>query len=1120
MGTQTQGYYRFPTIHGKGIAFCAEDDLWQVSAAGGIARRLTANLGPVTHPLYSEDGDWLAFVGHEEGHSEVYLMSAIGGPAKRLTFLGSECSVVGWHEGRVVFASNAGQPFGSLFWLHTVDMEGSEIQRLPYGPARHVSWGAEGLVIGRNTGDPARWKRYRGGTAGEIWIDARGTGEFSRLIELPGNLADPMWIGERIYFLSDHGGIGNLFSCLPDGGDLEQHTDQRDFYARNASTDGRQIVYHAGADVFLFRPETGESSQVEIEYHSPQIQRSRRFVSPQRYLEGYAPSHDGSHLALVHRGKAFTMGNWEGPVLQLGAHNGVRRRLARWLPDGKRVVLVSDEGGEDHLEVHLLAQEDTSLGEPRSYSELDVGRPRWIKVSPCKDEILLTNHRQQLIWIDLATAELKVIEQSRHGPIAGFDWSPDGKWVAYSSAISRLVRIIKIYDAETGKVHPVTEPVLQDVDPVFDPEGKYLYFLSYRIFDPVLDQIQFDRGFPQAMRPYAITLRRDLASPFVPAPRGFEPTQDEKKAPRARTRPLVTELEEEQAEEPSPDEEPAADDAPLGPTDQDEPGPEEPGLGPPGSGIAIDWEGIEERVVPFPVSKGIYGQLSAIKGRIFYAVYPVEGTRGKPWLKREPPANACVKVYDLQKLQESYFCNHVTSYELSGDGTAMVCRVGNRLRVIPAKRDPSQPLSGDDRPSRQSGWVDLSRLSVSIDPVSEWRQMLREAWRLQRDYFWVEDMSGVDWAKVLRRYEPLVERLASRDEFSDLLWEMQGELGTSHAYEMGGDYRPSPQYKLGFLGADLAYDSEHDAYRLIRILKGDVWDEESGSPLKRPGVDLSEGMLLLAIGGQRLSREGPPSERLVNQAGQEVQLTVAEADGSAPRTVNIRAARAERPIRYRDWVEGNRRYVHEKTEGRVGYIHIPDMSADGYAEFHRYFLVEHDHEGLIVDVRFNGGGNVSSLLLQKLARQRLGYDVSRWFGAEPYPAESVRGPLVAVTNEYAGSDGDIFSHSFKLMSLGTLIGRRTWGGVIGIWPRNWLVDGTVTSQPEFSFWFKDVGWGVENYGTDPDIEVDITPQDYARGVDAQLDRAIDEILAEIERHPPLEPSMDTRPKLTLPGGET
>ena len=400
--------------------------------------------------------------------------------------------------------------------------------------------------------------------------------------------------------------------------------------------------------------------------------------------------------------------------------------------------------------------------------------------------------------------------------------------------------------------------------------------------------------------------------------------------------------------------------------------------------MVIDLEGIEERVVPFPVSEGIYGQLAAIKDKVFYTTYGITGSRRAHWYNQEPQANACLKVYDLNKLEEAVFYNGITGFKLSADGTAIACRVGNRLRVLPAKRDPSQNLPSDDRPSRKSGWIDLSRAHVSVEPMSEWRQMLREAWRLQRDHFWVADMSGVDWEAVLQRYEPLVERVASRHEFSDLMWEMQGELGTSHAYEMGGDYRPRPHYRLGYLGADLAYDPEHDAYRFARVLTGDVWADENAPPLKRPGVNVQEGMLLLAIGGRRVGKAQPPNELLVDLAGEEVLLTVAEGDGSAERMVTVQAVRSERALRYRDWVEANRRTVHERTEGRVGYVHVPDMGPDGFAEFHRYFTIELDHEGLIVDVRFNGGGNVSTLLLTKLARKRIGYSVSRWMAPRPY----------------------------------------------------------------------------------------------------------------------------------------
>ncbi len=1066
MGSKTRGYYRYPTIHQDKIVFVAEDDLWLVSSTGGAARRLTANLGQVTHPFFSPDGQWLAFIGREEGHSEVYLMPASGGPARRLTCLGSDSMVVGWHDARIVFATNFGQPFRRVFWLYTVDVEGNQPQRLPLGPAHNASFAAERVVIGRNTGDPARWKRYRGGTAGEIWIDEGGTGEFHKLIELEGNLANPMWIGKRIYFISDHQGTGNVYSCLPSGEGLEQHTDHQEFYARNASSDGDRIVYHNGADIYLFDPKKNEALKVEIECPSPYIQRNRKFVESGKYLEDYALDLGGTSLALVSRGKTFTMGNWEGPVVQQGVRSGVRYRLTRWLNDGQRVILVSDEGGEDHLEVHGI----DGLTSPTKFLDLDIGRPQEIKVSPKKNEIILSNHRQELVWVDLETGKSKQIEQSKYGPMAGFAWSPDGNWVAYSLATSHQVRIIKIYNPETDEIHQVTEPVLQDIAPVFDPAGKYLYFLSCRIFNPVYDNIHFDLNFPKSMRPYAITLRQDLASPFVPTPRGFAENKREEK-------------DENSAQE---------------------------------ARINIDFDGITERIVPFPVKEAIYRDIAAIKDQVFYTVYPVEGARDTAWFEKEPPARACIKVFDMNDLEEATFVDRVTSFRLSGDGSAMACRIGNRLRVIRTKRSSEEGLSHEGKPGRKSGWIDLSRVKVSIEPASEWQQMFSEAWRLQRDHFWVEDMSDVDWEKVLDRYYPLVARVASRSEFSDLLWEMQGELGTSHAYELGGDYRPEPEYKLGFLGADVTYEAEHDAYRFTHILTGDVWDDKNPPPLKRPGINIKEGMLLLAVGGEKVSYDCPPSKLLVNQVGQEVQLTVAESNASSPRTVRVKTIADETPLRYRDWVERNRNHVHKTTNGQVGYIHIPDMGANGYAEFHRYFLPEFDYEGLIVDVRFNGGGHVSSLLLEKLARRRLGYNLSRWMGHTPYPDESVRGPIVALTNEQAGSDGDIFSHSFKLMKLGKLIGRRTWGGVIGIWPRNWLVDGTLTTQPEFSFWFKDVGWGVENYGTDPDIEVDITPQEYAQGLDAQLERAIEEILKAIETQPSLEPEFGSRPKRTLP----
>ncbi|MGH9550607.1 MAG: PDZ domain-containing protein, partial [Terriglobales bacterium] len=386
--------------------------------------------------------------------------------------------------------------------------------------------------------------------------------------------------------------------------------------------------------------------------------------------------------------------------------------------------------------------------------------------------------------------------------------------------------------------------------------------------------------------------------------------------------------------------------------------------------------------------------------------------------------------------------------------------------ALPAEGAEPAPPAGT---GRKSGWIELGRAQTLVHPQQEWTQMYEEAWRLQSEQFWDESMSNVDWKVVHDRYAAILKRVRTRAELSDIIWEMQGELGTSHAYEMGGDYRRIPAYYRGFLGADLVWNAKHKGYTVERIVRGDSWADECDSPLAVPGADVAEGETIVAVNGREVNKEITPDELLLNNAAREVSLTVIDKKGER-RNVVTKTLRNEVMLRYRNWVERNRKLVHERTNGKVGYVHIPDMGPFGFAEFHRGYLTEVHRDGLIVDARYNRGGHVSPLLLEKLARKRSGYDISRWGVPMPYPPESVAGPMVCLTNQFAGSDGDIFSHCFKLYQLGPLVGKRTWGGVIGIWPRHRLVDGTITTQPEYSFWFKDVGWKVENYGTDPDFD--------------------------------------------------
>ncbi len=1091
----SQGYVRYPTIHQDLIAFVSEDDLWLVSSDGGRASRLTAGVGEASYPRFSPDGSLLAFVGREEGPGEVYVMPASGDVARRLTYQGASCRVVGWSRtgSEILYASNAGQFTGRFEVLYAVSPEGGEPHQLAFGMANAISHGPRGgVVIGRNinTRDFAYQKRYRGGRVGHLWCDIEESGIFERLLRLDGNIADPCWIGDRIYFLSDHEGVGNVYSCTPRGDDVRRHTFHQDFYARHLSDDGQRLVYHAGADLYLFDPAENTDRRLEVELPSIRTQRNRKFVHAMSNLDGYSLHPQGYATALTTRGKAFTMGNWEGPVLQHGEPDGVRYRKLKWLNDGKRLVAIHDAPGRESL----IVFNPNEAGEPQSFPDIEFGRVVSLDVSPTDDIVALTNHRFELVIANLEDGTSRVLDRSDYGRIRGFDWSPDGRWLAYGFPFTNEKTAIKLCNIETGETHVVTEPVLQDVDPSFDPEGKYLYFLGYRILNPVRDNLQFDWSFPRGIKPYVITLQRDLRSPFMPEPKAPSEKEKEKENGNKEKEAASKEANGEQEEETT-TEEPESEEK----KESDEKRP---------PAMTIDLEGITRRALPFPVAEALYYGVAGIKGKALFLVYPIHGAFHDEDDDFEPKGH--IDSFDFEKQKYEMLIDRASGFDLSRDRKSLIYRNGNRMRVVKAGEKP--PKTEGDRAGRESGWLDMQRAKVSVQPAAEWRQMFAEAWRLQREHFWTADMSGIDWDAIYAQYAPLVERVSSRSELSDLFWEIQGELNTSHAYEMGGEYRSRPHYRQGYLGVDWRYDAEAQRYRVARIIYGDPASISETSPLASPGLNVVEGDAVLAINGQRVGPGRGPQELLVNQAGNEVQLTIEDGKTQETRVITVKAASDETPARYREWVEDNRRTVHEKSDGKVGYVHIPDMGANGYSEFHRNYLAEYDYPALLVDVRYNGGGNVSGLLLEKLARKRIGYDFPRWGKPDPYPQESPRGPMVALTNEHAGSDGDIFSHSFKLMGLGPLIGKRTWGGVIGIGHTHSLVDGTRTTQPEYAFWFKDVGWNVENYGTDPDIEVDIAPQDFANGIDPQLDRAIAEALRLIEERPSLEPKPEEKPR--------
>jgi len=1080
-GSRDPGYLRQPTIWGDDVVFVSDDDLWLVSARGGRAARLTAGTGEISGPLLSPDGQWLAFTSTHDGRNEVHAMPREGGEIRRLTHQAAlRCTVAGWHPdtGEVLYASTAEQPRGFGTRLFAVDPAGSEPRLLPYGPAAAVAHGSSGeLVIGRNTADPARWRRYRGGTAGELLIgdatccaDSAATyrrsstapsspdgpgrrGVFRPLVSLPGNLAFPCWAGERIWFVSDHEGTGNVYSCSPDGSAVTRHTHHDEFYVRALSGDGTRLVYQCGARLYLLDPATGGSRPLDVVLPGTRWQTQRRFVTAGEHLDGVRLSPEGARVAVTARGRLLSAAHWEGAARTHGDPGAVRHREPAWLPDGERIAAIAaDDRGDSALAVF-----PAEGGGPRRQVPLTgLGRPAEAAASPVDDLIAVTTTRHALHLVDLAdpsgTPVPRQVDHSPHGPIEDLAWSPDGRWLAYTWPSGSVTSAIRVYDVRTGEAHPLTEPVLRDRAPEFSACGRFLYFIGQRQFTPVRDQVTYGVGFPAADRPYLIALRAGTPSPFTAVPRS------------------------------------PADDPPE-PYDAD------------GTPVTeIDFAGLADRVQAFPVASGTYLRVLGCRDRaLLLSVPPHHPTD-------DGEEGAVLDAFDFPTQEVTRIATGCDDVQLSADRRTLLYTADGALRVWRAGcKDDDLPPEAGYAPGRATGWLDAARLRVEVHPRGEWRQMLHEAWQLQREHFWDAGMSGVDWEAVLRRYLPLVELVSCRSELSDLIGEMQGELGTSHTYEQGGDRRESP-HGQGFLGVD--WDTGRGPGRIRRVLSGDPWDRAAASPCAALGVDLRPGDRVVAVGGRPVGPRGV-GELLVDHADHEVELTV-ERDGHAPRRVSVRALGDESALRYRDWVAENRGQVHESTGGRVGYVHVPNMFDTGYTEFVRGFLAEHERHALVVDARFNGGGNLSWQVLERLARRRHGYEFGRWNGALPYPAESVRGPLVALVNEHTGSDGDIFTHMFQRLGLGPVVGRRTWGGVIAAYPRHPLADGTLTTQPEYSYDFDGVGRSLENSGVRPDVEVDILPHDHALGLDPQLTRAVQLALDQLTRRPAHSPDAAVR----------
>ncbi|MER5913394.1 S41 family peptidase [Streptomyces sp. NPDC001982] len=1052
----SSSYLRFPHVQGDLVAFTAEDDVWLAPLDGGRAWRVSADNVPVTLPRISPDGTTVAWTSTRDGAPEVHIAPVAGGPAKRLTHWGSwRTQVRGWTpEGHVLALSTQGQPSLRRSWARAVPLDGGPAATLPYGPVGDVAFGPTTVLLSAPMGrEAAWWKRYRGGTAGKLWIDREGDGEFARLHEeLDGNLEHPLWVGERIAFLSDHEGTGALYSSLADGSDLRRHTPLDGFYARHAATDGRRVVYASAGELWLLDDlEGAEPRRLDIRLGGPRLDLQPYPVNASRWLGKASPDHTARGSAVSVRGGVHWVTHRSGPARALAARPGVRARLPRaFRADGEDwAVWVTDAEGEDALEF-APATGPAPGAIPRRLAVGQLGRVLALAMAPDGSRAAVASHDGRLLLVERETGEVREVDRSEDGDVSGLAFSPDSAWLAWSHPGPRPLSQLRIAHTTDLSVTEATPLRFQDYAPAFTLDGKHLAFLSTRSFDPVHDEYVFDLAFVVGDRPHLITLAATTPSPFGPQRHG---------------RPFET---------PDRDETPDSEGTPV---------------------TRIDLEGLADRIVPFPVEAGRYSNLRAAKDGVLWLRHPVRGVLGASRATPDDPdPKTELERYDLVQQRIEHLAADADHFEVSGDGKRVLLWTDERLRVVLSDRRASTDDDGDN-----SVTVDLARVRQTVDPAAEWRQMYEENGRIMRDQFWRPDLSGVDWDGVLDRYRPVLDRIATHDDLVDLLWEVQGELGTSHAYVSPRGAFGSGA-RQGLLGADISRHPD-GSWRIDRILPAETSDPAARSPLAAPGVAVRAGDAIVAVGGHPVDPVTGPGPLLVGTAGHAIELTISPSGGGDLRHAVVVPISDEEPLRYHAWVADRRAYVHERSGGRLGYLHVPDMQAPGWAQIHRDLRVEVAREGLVVDIRENRGGNTSQLVVEKLARRIVGWVVPRGRRPRSYPEDAPRGPVVAIANEFSGSDGDIVNAAIRALGIGPVVGTRTWGGVIGIDSRYHLVDDTLVTQPKYAFWLEGYDWGVENHGVDPDVEVLQRPQDWAAGRDPQLDEAIRLALESLEEQP-------------------
>ncbi len=1130
---------RFPDIYKDKIVFSYGGDLWLAARDGGIARRITSHPGQELFAKFSPDGKWIAFTAQYDGNYNVYVMPAEGGDPRQLTVnpgggplperMGIHNQVITWTpDSRSVIFLSRRDTFNTWFGLlYEVSIDGGLPRAFPLDRAGLTSFSPDGAKIAYNRifRNFRTWKRYTGGMAQDITILDLKSHHIDTIPHTEWTDTFPMWHGDTIYFSSDRGPEHrlNLYSYNVPSKQIKQLTHFTDFDVMWPSLGPDSIIFENGGYLYVFDLQTGQPRKLTIYLPGDRELARPHWAGVSKLITDMDISPDGKRAVFTARGDIFTVPAKEGSIRDLTRTPGIREKYAAWSPDGRWVAYMSDRTGEDEL---YLSPQDGLGQEVRITFDGKMFRlpPTW---SPDSRKLLFADKDTRLFYVDIDQKKPVLIDQGKYADLTDYNWSPDSNWVAYAKAGVNRNNVIYLYNLGDKKITPVTTSASDSSAPYFDPEGKYLYFLSNRDYNEVIGVFDFSFANPKAGRVYIVTLRADEPSPLpvlsdeartrpspdvllAPTPLGPKPQQPPEQPPQPAGQKTKKTSPGQAVQQPGVEKTPAEKKA------EEE---QAPGTRPLPKNFRIDLDGIQNRIIALPIPPGNLQNLAAAKGVIYYVSMPIAGLSGP--LSGETPS---IHGFDLKSRKDHVVLEGADQYALSFDGRKMLYRAPAMPpggQAPPAEEEGGggsnysygiidSKLPGEDEKTPEpkslnkvgDGALKLDAMRMEVDPRAEWKQIFNEVWRQERDYFYEPSMNGVNWAAERDKYAQLLPYVADRLSLTYVLGELIGELSNSHTYVGGGDYPDLNPVNVGLLGADFELDGASGLYRIAKIYPGENWNPNLRSPLTEPGVIVHQGDYLLAVNGRALKAPENPYGLFVNTVNQAVTITVNSKPGfDGARNVLVRPIPDEFGLHELNWIETNRRKVDQASGGRIGYVYLPDMGPHGLNEFVKQYFPQIRKEGMIFDVRYNGGGFVDQIIFERLRRVLSGMESARNFDVDTEPGNVFYGAMACITNHFAASDGDFFSYFFKVYKLGPLIGERTWGGVRGIRGEIPLIDGGYITRPEFSLYGLDSKWLIENRGVAPDVEVDNRPDEVLAGRDPQLETAIKMVTEEINKHP-------------------